>query len=63
LDPDGLPVYESRRGGDIRPVFFGEEMVAKIMDNEHGVILPECTGIWWKERGRNAKEANNQKTS
>jgi ubiquinone/menaquinone biosynthesis C-methylase UbiE len=43
--------------------FFGDEMVAKIMDNEHGVILPECTGIWWKERGRNAKEANNQKTS
>jgi ubiquinone/menaquinone biosynthesis C-methylase UbiE len=27
--------------------FFGEEMVAKISENEQGVILPECTGIWW----------------
>jgi len=27
--------------------FFGEEMVAKIRENEQGVILPECTGIWW----------------
>jgi ubiquinone/menaquinone biosynthesis C-methylase UbiE len=35
--------------------FFGEEMVAKIEENEQGVILPECTGIWWKERGRQAE--------
>jgi ubiquinone/menaquinone biosynthesis C-methylase UbiE len=27
--------------------FFGDEMVAKIRENEQGVILPECTGIWW----------------
>jgi ubiquinone/menaquinone biosynthesis C-methylase UbiE len=27
--------------------FFGEEMVAKIRENEQGVILPESTGIWW----------------
>lgn len=29
--------------------FFGEEMIAKIRDDEQGVILPECTGIWWKK--------------
>ncbi|PKO13215.1 MAG: class I SAM-dependent methyltransferase [Chloroflexi bacterium HGW-Chloroflexi-10] len=27
--------------------FFGEEMIAKIREDERGVILPECTGIWW----------------
>lgn len=26
--------------------FFGEEMLSKI----NGVILPECTGLWWKEK-------------
>lgn len=26
--------------------FFGEEMVQKI----EGVILPECTGLWWKRK-------------
>lgn len=26
--------------------FFGEEMVSKI----EGVILPECTGLWWKKK-------------
>jgi ubiquinone/menaquinone biosynthesis C-methylase UbiE len=30
--------------------FFGEEMVAKIREGEQGVILPECTGIWWVKR-------------
>ena len=35
--------------------FFGDEMVAKIKEDERGVILPECTGIWWKERGRQAE--------
>ncbi|HRE26750.1 MAG TPA: class I SAM-dependent methyltransferase [Anaerolineales bacterium] len=30
--------------------FFGDDMVAKIRQNEHGVVLPECTGIWWVRR-------------
>jgi ubiquinone/menaquinone biosynthesis C-methylase UbiE len=29
---------------ELSSFFFGEEMVAKI----EGVILPECTGLWWK---------------
>jgi ubiquinone/menaquinone biosynthesis C-methylase UbiE len=31
--------------------FFGEEMLPKIREDEQGVILPECTGLWWKEQG------------
>ena len=31
--------------------FFGEAMIAKITEDERGVILPECTGVWWQERG------------
>ncbi len=27
--------------------FFGDAMVEKITRDERGVILPECTGIWW----------------
>jgi ubiquinone/menaquinone biosynthesis C-methylase UbiE len=27
--------------------FFGDSMVEKIEENEEGIILPECTGIWW----------------
>ena len=30
--------------------FFGEEMLPKIKEDKRGVILPECTGIWWKKR-------------
>lgn len=30
--------------------FFGEEMLQKIREEEAGVILPECTGIWWRQR-------------
>ncbi len=29
--------------------FFGDEMVEKIVEDERGVILPECTGIWWRK--------------
>jgi ubiquinone/menaquinone biosynthesis C-methylase UbiE len=32
--------------------FFGEAMVQKIQENEQGVILPECTGLWWTRRER-----------
>ncbi len=31
--------------------FFGEEMLSRIREDEEGVILPECTGIWWKKNG------------
>lgn len=31
--------------------FFGEAMIARITEDERGVILPECTGLWWRERG------------
>lgn len=27
--------------------FFGEAMLAKLGQDERGVILPECTGLWW----------------
>jgi len=27
--------------------FFGDTMVKKITRDKRGVILPECTGIWW----------------
>jgi len=30
--------------------FFGEAMIARITEDERGVILPECTGLWWKPR-------------
>ena len=28
--------------------FFGEAMTKEIVCDERGIILPECTGIWWK---------------
>ncbi|MBK9210178.1 MAG: class I SAM-dependent methyltransferase [Anaerolineales bacterium] len=28
--------------------FFGDELGNKVRDN-HWVILPECTGVWWKQ--------------
>jgi ubiquinone/menaquinone biosynthesis C-methylase UbiE len=27
--------------------FFGEDMAGNIREGERGVVLPECTGIWW----------------
>ena len=27
--------------------FFGDEMVEMIEQDEQGIFLPECTGIWW----------------
>jgi ubiquinone/menaquinone biosynthesis C-methylase UbiE len=27
--------------------FFGEEMVARLVERDGAVTLPECTGIWW----------------
>jgi ubiquinone/menaquinone biosynthesis C-methylase UbiE len=28
--------------------FFGDSMIEKIVEDERGITLPECTGIWWK---------------
>ena len=28
--------------------FFGEAMQEKLIHDERGITLPECTGIWWK---------------
>ena len=28
--------------------FFGKEMVEQIEVTDEGVVLPECTGIWWR---------------
>lgn len=28
--------------------FFGEAMTKEIVCDDRGIILPECTGIWWK---------------
>jgi len=30
--------------------FFGEETLDRITSNDDGVVLPECTGIWWRKR-------------
>ncbi|MEW5872978.1 MAG: class I SAM-dependent methyltransferase [Chloroflexota bacterium] len=30
--------------------FFGEAMVERVKVEEAGVILPECTGVWWDQR-------------
>lgn len=32
--------------------FFGEEMLSRIREDEEGVILPECTGIWWQKKDK-----------
>jgi hypothetical protein len=31
----------------IDPVF-GEAMLERVVVSEAGVILPECSGIWWR---------------
>ena len=32
---------------DLAGFFFGEEMAARVLKTQ-SVILPECTGVWWK---------------
>jgi hypothetical protein len=32
---------------ELSTFFFGEEMGRQVLAN-HWAILPECTGIWWK---------------
>jgi ubiquinone/menaquinone biosynthesis C-methylase UbiE len=43
---------------ELIPFFFGEEMIEKVQahaevdpnfEGEESVILPECTGMWWKQ--------------
>jgi ubiquinone/menaquinone biosynthesis C-methylase UbiE len=33
---------------DLTRFFFGEEPVSALREESGGVVLPECTGIWWK---------------
>ena len=28
---------------------FGQEMLARLIETEQGWVLPECTGLWWRE--------------
>ena len=35
---------------DLSRFFFGDELGAKVERNQW-VILPECTGVWWKRIG------------
>jgi ubiquinone/menaquinone biosynthesis C-methylase UbiE len=30
--------------------FFGEIMLDNLMESDAGLILPECTGIWWRQK-------------
>jgi ubiquinone/menaquinone biosynthesis C-methylase UbiE len=40
--------FESRSHAEaLTRFFFGDELVEKIENNEEGIILPECTGIWY----------------
>ncbi|MBP7829370.1 MAG: methyltransferase domain-containing protein [Kiritimatiellae bacterium] len=32
--------------------FFGNETASKIVEDGRGVILPECTGLWWRHGRR-----------
>ena len=34
----------------IEPVF-GPSMIKQCVESESGVLLPECTGIWWRQNG------------
>jgi hypothetical protein len=31
---------------DLAGFFFGEEKVKKVIEDDRGVTLPECTGVW-----------------
>ncbi|HRZ13447.1 MAG TPA: class I SAM-dependent methyltransferase [Kiritimatiellia bacterium] len=35
-------------GVQLARFFFGDETAAEIVESERGVILPECTGLWWR---------------
>jgi len=44
--------FESRdEAEELARFFFGEAIVEKIREDGQGVVLPECTGIWWRMKG------------
>jgi len=44
--------FESRQEAEsLARFFFGDAMVEKIRENANGIVLPECTGIWWITKG------------
>lgn len=34
---------------ELATFFFGPEMADRVEESAAGVVLPECTGIWWRE--------------
>lgn len=36
---------------DLTRFFFGDAPIAALTRTEAGVVLPECTGVWWARRG------------
>lgn len=41
--------FEDKEVADsLSSFFFGDAMQEKIVQDERGITLPECTGIWWK---------------
>lgn len=41
---------DQAEGETLTRFFFGDAMTEKISRDERGVILPECTGIWWAKK-------------
>lgn len=37
--------------------FFGEEMAANLV-SQYGIMTPECTGLWWKQKAKGRKQAS-----
>ena len=35
---------------ELVPFFFGDEMIDNCINTADGIVLPECTGIWWLEK-------------
>jgi len=33
---------------DLTTFFFGKDPLASLTESQEGVVLPECTGIWWR---------------
>jgi ubiquinone/menaquinone biosynthesis C-methylase UbiE len=34
---------------DLTTFFFGKDPLSAIIESQDGVLLPECTGIWWRQ--------------
>jgi ubiquinone/menaquinone biosynthesis C-methylase UbiE len=43
--------FESReQAAEIIAPVFGEAVLEKLVQSERGVILPECSGLWWRRK-------------